>query len=143
MTIHEACAVLSVSPTASREEVARTYREMVEAWNPDQCGADLSLRRFCERKIALLHRAFWLLRNGVPLPVSRPAKTQPATKWTARMRRRFKLPGSDPHPLVHTSLVFRMNALDEDAGKKVFQILAWAVQLALLLYLFWVARACK
>ena len=62
----DACRLLGVNPTSTREQLRAAYRRMVIAWHPDRIerGSD-TLRQQATERMATINEAYRLLRNNL------------------------------------------------------------------------------
>lgn len=58
MQIDECFRILDVPPTASADEIRKSYRTLVNVWHPDRFVRNETLRAEAERKLALINQAF-------------------------------------------------------------------------------------
>lgn len=64
-TYERYCELLEVSPSASAEEIQKSFRELIKVWHPDRFADQPELQRRATQKTSELTRAFqWLRRHN-------------------------------------------------------------------------------
>jgi curved DNA-binding protein CbpA len=75
MDISRAYKILGLYPGASKDEVKRAYRDLMQVWHPDRFGHNERLAEKAQRNVKRINEAFALLRDYDP-----PANAQPASR---------------------------------------------------------------
>jgi curved DNA-binding protein CbpA len=93
----QALRVLGLTTLPTVTQLRRAYRDQVRLWHPDRYSQGSTLRHLAEKNLQDVNLAYAYLKQHVrdrtpkSSPLEKKWPSQPATKWSARLRLRENL----------------------------------------------------
>jgi hypothetical protein len=67
-TVNRCYRILGVPPGASKDEIKRAYRDLVNVWHPDRFADNERLQRKAQDNLKRINEAYATLRDHIPPP---------------------------------------------------------------------------